>query len=73
MAEGATRICQAEGCETPFAPRKHWQRFCSGTCRKAHHDAEKEADIIRRYLADMGRRGGHARAAKLRRMGQRKE
>lgn len=42
------RAC--EQCTTPFTPRRHWQKFCSQTCREGRW-ADERAAAINAYRA----------------------
>lgn len=53
-----------ENCQTPYAPRRKWSRFCSDLCRRAGFEAEKRARIIHDYLSELGRKGAAARKAR---------
>lgn len=70
MTDTTEQTCAADGCETRFTPVKPWQKFCSTKCRKAQFERDQEREVIARYMAGIGRRGGYAKAEKLRRMGQ---
>lgn len=70
MSEQETRECQYEECGAPFTPRKPWQEYCCKEHRRAQWEIEHERKTIARYMARIGRRGGHAKAEKMRRMGR---
>lgn len=44
-------------CQTAFAPKKPWQRFCSTACRRAFHKAQDPArlDDLERRVAELER------------------
>lgn len=70
MSEQETRHCRHEECGAPFTPRKPWQEFCHPKCRRAQWEIEHERAAVARYMSRIGRRGGHAKAEKMRRMGR---
>lgn len=56
------RVC--EHCQTEFAARRRWARFCSTACRKADYEKQLRLRIIREYLSELGKKGAAARKAR---------
>lgn len=63
-------VCARPSCGKAFTSRRKWGRFCSPDCRRADHQARHDAEVIRQYLVANARKGGLARAKKLREMGR---
>lgn len=47
--------CANPGCGKPFRASRHWQRFCSASCRSAFHTrgsvSRKEFDALMKRVA----------------------